>query len=373
VFFHWIYEVPAWEGALILSLSFLLVFWVATLLFHRYLHAWFHTEHRANDMVGFVLSSYFVLYGLLVGLTAVAVYQNLTSVTDLVSREAASLGAIYRDLGGYPQPGRELLRGELRDYTQYEIERDWPQLRHGIVPAEGTHRLGQFVDELLRVAPQGSSQEIIHGDTLRQLSNYMDLRTERLDNVTLGLPQELWWVVGIGGLVTLLLVSVLSIEIHVHLILGAALSGFRGLVIYVIASMDHPFMGSVSVDVDPFRQVYATIMLPSDWVNRSMATLIAVASKLGAPHIDGAIPVAGKAVPGLHFGPHPVNNSVDVVDEISRQQGGVVSTFVKSGDDYIRVATSTRAPDGSRATKQHIRHDPPESRAVKRSASACGK
>jgi hypothetical protein len=89
------------------------------------LHAWFHTEHRANDMVGFVLSSYFVLYGL----TAVAVYQNLTSVTDLVSREAASLGAIYRELGGYPQPGRELLRGELRDYTP-------------------------------RVSPQGSSQEI---------------------------------------------------------------------------------------------------------------------------------------------------------------------------------------------------------------------
>ena len=62
------------------------------------------------------------------------------------------------------------------------------------------------------------------------------------------------------------------------------------------------------------------------------------------------IPVAGKLVPGLYFGSTAINNSVDLVDDLVRENGGVVSIFVKSGDEYVRVATNTRAPDGSRAT-----------------------
>jgi hypothetical protein len=81
--------------------------------------------------------------------------------------------------------------------------------------------------------------------------------------------------VGIGAVIALLLVAMLDMEIHVHLILGAALSMFLGLVIFLIAAMDNPFRGEVSVTSDPFRQVYATLMQPTDAVDRSMAALIA--------------------------------------------------------------------------------------------------
>jgi hypothetical protein len=91
-------------------------------------------------------------------------------------------------------------------------------------------------------------------------------------------------------------------------------------------------------------------MLPNDAVDRSMAALIASASKLGAPRIEGTIPVAGKPVPGLYFGTHAINNTIDLVDSLAQENGGVVSIFVKSGDEYVRVSTNTKAPDGSRAT-----------------------
>jgi hypothetical protein len=347
--FYWIYDYPTSKVATLFAVVFVVVTWAATFVLRRYLHPWFHRDRRANEMVGFVLSSYSVFYGILIGLIAVAAYQNFGTVSDLVTREASSLGALYRDLSGYPQPDRERLQGDLREYTRSEIERDWPQQQRGIVPSEGTHRLRQFTEDLLTFRPADLRDEVVHAETLRQVNNYMDFRRSRLNSVTVGIPPVLWWVVGIGAVIALLLVAMLDMEIHVHLILGAALSMFLGLVIFLIAAMDNPFRGEVSVTPEPFRQVYETLMLPSDAVDRSMAALIAGTERLGPPRLEGRDPVAGKDVPALYFGSTKMNNSFDLVDEVAREAGGAASLFVKSGDEFVRVSTNAKTGNGSRA------------------------
>lgn len=346
--FYWIYGLPDWQVGAIFALAFLAVTWCATLIFRRFVHRWFHTERRANDMVGFVLSSFSVLYGILLGLIAVAVYQNISVLSDVIAKEASSLGAIYRDLTGYPQPMRDRLRDELRTYTHYEITRDWPQLRLGVIPSEGTHRLEQFMDDLLTFEPVTRGQETLHSETLRQINTFLALRTERLTSVSTGIPEVLWWVVGIGALITLLLLSMLDMEVHVHLILGAALSVFLGLVIFLIAELDNPFRGH-AVDPGPFENVYTSLMVPNQDVDQAMADLISEAGKLGPPKVEGIMPVAGRDVPDLFFGSTRINNSFDLVDEIAKKHGGVATIFVRSGNEYVRVSTNVKAPDGTRA------------------------
>lgn len=97
------------------------------------LHSWVHREPRANEMVGFALSSFFVLYGLLLGFLAVAAYQNYATVSDIVDREASAISALDRDFSGYPQPIRGELSSALHEYARYIIEDGWPQQRKGIV------------------------------------------------------------------------------------------------------------------------------------------------------------------------------------------------------------------------------------------------
>ena len=273
--FYWIYDYsPLSMGAL-----FAFVFVAATLFviffFNRFFHSWIHNDERTNDMVGFALSSFSVLYGLLVGLIAVAAYQNFSTVSDIATKEASSLAAMYRDLRGYPQPIRGRLQEDLREYTRYVIDKAWPEQRRGIVPTEGSHRIEQFMDDLLTFKPSEKSEEIIHAEALRQLNNYIELRRARLANVTTGIPAVLWWVVFIGALISIVLIAMLAMEIHVHLILGGALSLFLGLVIFLIAAMDNPFRGQVSVGPEAFQTVYDTLMKPTEAVSISMADLIA--------------------------------------------------------------------------------------------------
>ena len=87
----------------------------------------------------------------------------------------------------------------------------------------------------------------------------------------------------------------------------------------------------------------------ADKVKASMAALMAKTKALGAPKIEGSDPVAGKDAPALFFGSTKINNSFDLVDGVAKDQGGVVTLFAKSGDDFIRVATNVKKDDGSRA------------------------
>jgi hypothetical protein len=44
-----------------------------------------------------------------------------------------------------------------------------------------------------------------------------------------------------------------------------------------------------------------------------------------------------------------MNNNFDLVDAVVKQAGGTATIFVKSSDDYVRVATNVKKEDGSRA------------------------
>ena len=213
-------------------------------------------------MVGLALSSFFVLFGLLLGLVAVATYQNYSNVADLVDKEASSIGALYRDFGAYPEPIRDRLRDRLRDYTRYTIEDGWPLQRRGIAPTGGTDRITKLSELLFTFVPSNRSEEIMHTQVLRHFDNVVELRQSRLANVTLGLPAVLWWVVAFGALLNIVLIWLQDMEIHVHLILGGVLASIIALVIFLIAALDNPFRGEVSVGPDSIALVYETFMKP---------------------------------------------------------------------------------------------------------------
>ncbi|HUI22356.1 MAG TPA: hypothetical protein VLZ74_15090 [Methylocella sp.] len=211
-------------------------------------------------MVGFALSSFSTIYGILLGLIAVASYQNFAAVTELVTKEASTLAALYRDLSGYPQPIRGSLEGKLREYTRRVIEESWPLQRRGI--AGGSEQVSTFYDELLAYNPTKRKEAIVHSEALRQFNKLLELQRTRLANVTTGIPAIVWWVVAIGALLNIILVWMLDMEVHVHVVLGGVLSLFLGIVIFLIAAMDNPFRGEVSVGPEPIQVVFETLMRP---------------------------------------------------------------------------------------------------------------
>jgi hypothetical protein len=84
-------------------------------------------------------------------------------------------------------------------------------------------------------------------------------------------------------------------------------------------------------------------------VKAAMELLESMSNKLGPPRIEGTDAVAGNAVPALYFGSTKMNNNFTLVDDVVKQVQGTATIFVKSGEEYVRVATNVRKDDGSRA------------------------
>ena len=88
---------------------------------------------------------------------------------------------------------------------------------------------------------------------------------------------------------------------------------------------------------------------PAEDVQAAMQLLKSKAATLGAPNVKGEEAVAGKIVPAIHFGTTKINNNFVLVDEVQKEAGGTATIFVKSGDEFVRVATNVKKDDGSRA------------------------
>jgi hypothetical protein len=85
-------------------------------------------------------------------------------------------------------------------------------------------------------------------------------------------------------------------------------------------------------------------------VKTAMELLKSKAEKMGPAKVEGTDAVGDKTVPAIYFGTAKQNNNYALVDDVVKEVGGTATIFVKSGDEYVRVATNVKKDDGSRAT-----------------------
>src|SRR5262249_28255974 len=115
--FYWIYDIPTSTLGALFAVAFVAAAWLAAILVRPFPRLFLGSSSGRNDLVGYVLSCYCVFYGLLLGLLAVAAYQNYSNVEATVASEAASLSALYRDVSAFPEADGRELQTLLRDYA----------------------------------------------------------------------------------------------------------------------------------------------------------------------------------------------------------------------------------------------------------------
>ncbi len=97
------------------------------------------------------------------------------------------------------------------------------------------------------------------------------------------------------------------------------------------------------------RTLEITKSLIDEQVRGSMRLLTERGQALGAPALGPAVSLGDKTVPNLLLGKTSEVNQFDLVDGVTKLFGGTATLFVRSGDDFVRVSTNVKKPDGARA------------------------
>lgn len=223
-----------------------------------------HLRIRVEDseFSGSMLQAIMVFYGLAVALIAVSVFETYSDVSAIISREASELSALYRDASSYPEPTRQELQKELRDYTRYVIDTAWPAQRTGQVALHGVAMLNRFQTTMTRFEPATEGQRALHAEALRAYNQLVEARSLRIDAaVNTGLPGVLWVVVLVGAAIGLTATFFFKVEdVRLHAVMVTLLAAFVGLVIFMTMAFDRPFRGDLGLEPEPYQQVYDVVM-----------------------------------------------------------------------------------------------------------------
>ena len=254
----WLYQIHPLYAGLLLVAIIEVVSLIGLFLTRRLILPRLHYHDGTNDAVSGTVQAIGVFYGITVGLIAVGVWNTHSNASDLVSKEASAIGALYRNVNGYPDPIRTELKSKLREYTVFVIDKAWPaqQAGQGKHMDGGTSIMDEFQGKLYAFQPVNPGQVALHSETLTAYNKLIDYRRLRIDAVDSGLSATMWWVIWVGAVISIGVAYFYNIQdAKLHVILVALMSGFLAMVLFMIIINDRPFFGHVSVSSTPYKLI----------------------------------------------------------------------------------------------------------------------
>lgn len=256
-----VHELPSWLFGFLTVLVFVAVALAGLVIARQWgrssgLHALVD-----NSVIGWIFSAILVIYAIAIGLIAVATWGNAAEASNVASHEAAAIAALYRDVGGYPQPLQDQLRSVLVRYVRFIIDDAWPAQRRGEVPKGGTPIVTEFQRIAFAFEPATPGQQAIHGEVLRAFNIMVEFRRQRLEAVDYAVPTVLWSVVLIGAVLSIAASYVFSMEsLPIHAFMTGLLAAMIALLVFFIASTDHPYHGRMGVSPEAYELILHDLM-----------------------------------------------------------------------------------------------------------------
>jgi hypothetical protein len=224
--------------------------------------AFFDINQLAADK-DLTLAVYTVLgtiYAILLAFVIAEIWENYREAVAAIQTETDALMGLMYILGAFPAEETREIRTLALSYAQKVID-EWEAL--GRVAREKISPLGLSYDAAMTVVhavqaiqPANDHETVVFEQAMIRVNIWLDARRARLQSAKGGNAAPVWPLLIIGAMVLFAfhgLFEARSLEIWVVVLLG--LSAVVGLSFYLIFSLDTPFTGSLSAQVDPFQWV----------------------------------------------------------------------------------------------------------------------
>jgi Protein of unknown function (DUF4239) len=225
---------------------------------------WPPEKRRAhNDLIGWQLSVLGTTYAVIVGFMLYTVWINFGTADLNTDAEANALVNLYRLGSGLPAPQGERLKLLARAYGDAVADHEWQEMAANVTPVESRELIRQMWQNLVSSKGASATEVTAEDHALYELSALAGYRRIRLVQAASRLPGVLWFVLLIGGTVTVASTCMFGASNGVlHVIQVSAFSLLIALVLAAIADINRPFEGSVHVSDYAFRRAQMDMKEP---------------------------------------------------------------------------------------------------------------
>lgn len=205
-------------------------------------------RHQHNEQIGWQLSVLGTTYAVILGFMLYAVWTDFGQAESNVEFEANDLVSVYWLADGLPDQQRLQFKDLARRYADVVVNQDWPDMYAGRLPNASLAVNAEMWKTLMSVKATSPSQSTAQDHALNELASLTEHRRTRVLQSLSRLPAVLWFVLIIGGGVTVAsscLFGSSNVLLHVLQVFAFSLLLAMGLV--AIADIHRPFEGSVHI------------------------------------------------------------------------------------------------------------------------------
>jgi Protein of unknown function (DUF4239) len=210
-----------------------------------------------NEVAGFIYGVIGVLYAVLIGFTAIIVWEQFDKAQAGVDQEANELADLYRHAQVFPDDTRNALETQLRAYARLVVEKEWPAMAERTSSPETWGMYNQLWRTYHQFQPQNDHETIWYEQSLTRLNQLGDYRRLRLvSSQSEGIPVVMWVaLLGAGGITIGFSFLFGTRSATAQVLMTSALAMTIALVLVSILALEEPFAGITRVDPDAFEQV----------------------------------------------------------------------------------------------------------------------
>jgi hypothetical protein len=253
-----VYQYPIW--AVGVSLAIIAVIGTILLEFamRRFVSPAVRRQH--NEIAAAIFSIVGVTYAVLLAFVATVAWDGFNKAKAASYGEAVQVMDVFQAANSFSEPTRTNLIGDLSHYTETVIATEWPAQAKGIIVRAGDKyiaALDQLLADLKPVSQMDANNHMLLAQSLMRLR---DARQERLLAAETTIPGIVWFVLIVGGAITIAFGSFLgspSLPMHLSMCSLLAVSGV--LVLVLIIALSNPFRGDFRISTAPFDYVLSRI------------------------------------------------------------------------------------------------------------------
>lgn len=254
------HDVPLWVQGIIIAIL-AEIYAVGLMLLTRYVYGVSRLSLN-NEVAGFKFAVVGVFYAVMLAFVVIAVWEDYRDTEAAVRDEAKATVDLFRIAQALPEEGSEI-RENLARYVKDVRGHAWDTMAVGDrseIVAEDLKNLGEAVFAL---KPDDQREAALYQHALELLSVISDNRNERIDSADGSVPGILWFVLIVGGLITLGYPAFFAASnVIAQVLMTASLAALVAMSLLLGLAFDFPFTGDPHISEGPFDDALRQMVGP---------------------------------------------------------------------------------------------------------------
>lgn len=222
------------------------------------------TLERAENVVGNLFSQAVSgVYGVLVAFLLAGALTSFQALRGNLTVELNALIELARLAQALPAPAAAEIGEATRAFAFSLVDDEWPHLAEGRANPRTTAALTRLRQLVATFSPSSAGEANLHAAALDLVRTIGEQRRILILAARRGLPALVWWILGIGGVVSIGISTLSAPPFRpLRFVLVAALTVLIALALYTLYALSHPF-GPVLSIVDPQQLAEVRALLTS--------------------------------------------------------------------------------------------------------------